>query len=183
MIITLTGEVTHKGANYVVLEVTGIGYQVQVGKPSLMALSVGTETRIWTHEYIREDSRDLYGFLTMAEHDLFIRLIDVSGVGPKAALAILELGGAGQVEKAIEKGDVDFLSGASGVGKKTAQKIVLELQGKLVSDDAGGGNEEVLVALVSLGYNREAAREALGRVGPEGSVEEKLRAALKELGR
>jgi Holliday junction DNA helicase RuvA len=183
MIITLTGRIAHKGANYVVIETGGVGYQIQLGKPSLMALPLGLEIKVWTHEHIRDDSRELYGFLTSGERDLFLELIDISGVGPKAALSILELGSASQVEDAIERGDIDFLSSAVGIGKKTSQKIILELRGRLVTGDSTDSNEEVLAALVSLGYNRDAAREALKRIGSDGSVEDRLRAALRELGR
>jgi Holliday junction DNA helicase RuvA len=183
MIITLTGSVTHKADNYAVIEVGGVGYQVFMTGAALFALVSGSEARVWTHDYPREDARELYGFLTQAEHRLFVRLIAISGIGPRAALAILGLGGARRVEEAIEQGDVAFLSSASGIGKKTAQKIVLELQGKLVTAAAVGGNEEVLVALVSLGYDRAAAAAALAKLGSEGLVEERLRAALRELGR
>lgn len=183
MIITLNGVITHKTDEYAVLEVGGIGYQVNLGKPALLALRVGAETKLWTHEHNREDARELYGFLTQGDHDLFLKLVAISGVGPKMALGILALGSAKQIEEAVERGDIAFLSSAQGVGKKTAQKIVLELKGRLVTGEVTDANEEVLAALVNLGYNRDRAREALQRVGPEGSVEDRLRQALRELGR
>lgn len=183
MIITLTGTVAHKLEDSAVIEVGGVGYQVHLGKPSLLALRVGSETKLWTHEHVREDARDLFGFLSAGEHGLFLKLVGVSGVGPKMALALLALGTAKQVEEAVDRGDLEFLTSASGVGKKTAQKIVLELKGKLVATEKLDETEEVLAALVNLGYPRERAREALRRVKEMGSVEERLRAALRELGR
>ncbi len=185
MMITLSGIVTHKGDGYAVVETGGVGYQVHMNKPSLQALRQSAEAKLWTHEYLREDSRELYGFATEQEHRLFLRLLAISGVGPKMAMNILSLGSVKDIETKIEHVDVDWLTRVPGVGKKTAQKIVLELKGKLVvSGESGDGNEEVLAALVNLGYNRDKAREALSTVGGDGKgVEDQLRAALRELGR
>jgi Holliday junction DNA helicase RuvA len=183
MIITLTGTVAAKAVDYAVIECAGVGYQVWMSKPSLLVLPVGSETKVWTHEHVREDARDLFGFLTAGDQRLFEKLIGISGVGPKSALSILALGSAKQVEDAVERGDVAFLSSASGVGKKTAQKMILELKGCLVAGDGTDAGEEVLVALVSLGYDRERARAVLQKLGSDGAVEDRLRAALRELGR
>jgi Holliday junction DNA helicase RuvA len=183
MIITLTGTVTAKAEDYAVIECAGVGYQVWMAKPALLMLTTGVSTKIWTHEHVREDARDLFGFLTSGDQRLFLKLIGISGVGPKSALSILALGSAKQVEEAVERGDVAFLSSASGVGKKTAQKMILELKGRLVAADGTDASEEVLVALVSLGYDRERARAVLQKLGHEGAVEDRLRAALRELGR
>jgi holliday junction DNA helicase RuvA len=185
MIITLSGKVTHKGEDAAVIEAAGVGYQVYLNAAALEHLSVGGTAKFWTHEYLREDARELYGFLTQAELALFAKLLAVSGVGPKMALHILDLGSVGQIEKLIDKGDVDMLSRVPRVGKKTAQKIVLELKGKLVEPGQGvEAGDEVLAALVDLGYGRDQAREALSRVGDaDKSVEARLKAALRELGR
>jgi Holliday junction DNA helicase RuvA len=183
MIITLAGTLTHKGDGFAVVEVAGVGYQVQVNKTTAAALKTGGPVKLWTHEYLREDARELYGFATGAEHRLFRRLLAISGVGPKIAMNLLTLGAVEEIERIIEKGDVARLSSVTGVGKKTAQKIVLELKGKLVSvaDEQG---DEVVSALVGLGYAREKAREAVRRVGDqETTVEDRLREALRELGR
>jgi Holliday junction DNA helicase RuvA len=183
MIITLTGKVAAKLDDSAVIETGGIGYQVFLGGPSLLALRVGSETRLWTHEHVREDGRELFGFLTQGEHRLFRRLVALSGVGPRMALSLLALGSAKQVEDAVERGDIVFLTAAVGVGRKTAQKIVLELKGRLVTAEKIDESEEVLAALVNLGYPRDRAREALSRILADGSVEDRLRAALRELGR
>lgn len=182
MILTLAGTVTHKDAHFAVIETGGVGYQVAMQPSVLAELKTGEPARIWTHEHIREDARDLYGFLEKAEHRLFLKLIGISGVGPKMALHILSLGKVGDIEKMIERADVDALCGVPGVGRKTAQKIVLELKGKLALDGEVGGEDEVVNALVSLGYARDRARDAAASVA-DGPVEQRLKAAIKELGR
>ena len=184
MIITLTGTVHEKGNNYAVIEAAGVGYQVFMNAPSLAALPTGKEVRLWTHEHVREDARDLWGFARLEEHRLFRRLLDISGVGPRTASSFLALGPVTEIEKHIESGDAAWLCRVPGVGKKIAQKIVLELRGKLATEVGGEGGEDVVAALVGLGYQREAARQALLRVADKETTEEgRLRAALKVLGK
>jgi Holliday junction DNA helicase RuvA len=149
---------------------------------AVSALAIGEPVRLWMHEHIREDARDLYGFMEKSEHRLFLKLIGISGVGPKMALHILSLGKVNSIEKMIEAADVDALCGVPGVGRKTAQKIVLELKGKLALEEGGADGDELVSALVSLGYSREAARDAAGRTA-DGPVEQRLKSAIKELGR
>lgn len=186
MIITVSGNITHKGDGFAVIESAGLGYQVFMNERALDSVDVGNKVRLWAYEHIREDTHDIYGFADEAEYKLFSRVVGVSGVGPRMALSILSLGKVQEIEKMIEKGDVTWISQVPGVGKKTAQKIILELKGKLVDDGSvSGEDEEVLAALVTLGYRREKARDALCRMGTgDGkSVEDRLRAALQELGR
>jgi Holliday junction DNA helicase RuvA len=183
MIVTLHGTVTARTASSAVIDVHGVGYEVRLNKQGIAGLAVGKEARLWTHEHIREDARELYGFLAAEEHRLFLRLLDVSGVGPKMAQNILALGPVAEIEKMIEKGDVVWMTRIPGIGKKTAQKIVLELKGKLVDEEGGAeGSEEVVSALVNLGYSRDQARRALEHAGA-GSAEERLRGALRQLGK
>lgn len=183
MIITLTGTVAHKDGHYAVIEAQGVGYQVHMHPGGLSGHKTGATVRLWTHEHVREDARDLYGFATQGEHRLFERLLAISGVGPKMALNIMSLGSAKDIEANIEKADVAWLTRVPGIGKKTAQKIVLELKGKLVGAEAGGEGEEVVSALVNLGYGRDQAREALAAVAADASVEERLKSALRQLAR
>jgi len=184
MIVTLSGIVKEKCEGYAIIETHGIGYQVFLNAPSLAKLPAGKEVRLWTHEYFREDARELYGFLTEQEYRMFLKLLAVSGVGPKTASNILSLGPVKDIEATIERGDVTWLCHIPHIGKKTAQKIILELRGKLVSNSAIEAGEEVVAALVNLGYSREAAREALAKVvDTETTVEGRLRAALKQLGK
>lgn len=185
MIISLSGTITHKGKGYAVIETAGLGYQVFMNPRTLAQMEKGQAVRVWTHEHIREDMRDLYGVGSAEEYRMLVTLIDVDGVGPRKALDILSLGDVNAIESMIERGDVERLCGIPGVGRKTAQKIILELKGKLVDATGADDGDEVLAALTGLGYAREKAREALGaeRVRAAGSAEEKLRLALRELGR
>ena len=185
MIITLSGKITLRNENFVIVDVRGVGYQVFLSNTSFQVVQKDTDVMLWIHEHIREDSHDLYGFLSQIEHCLFRTLLSISGVGPKLAMNILTLGSAKEIETMIEKGDIVWLTRVPGVGKKTAQKIILELKGKLVGVDEGIlGSDDVLTALVNLGYNRERARDALSRVpATTADVEDRLRIAMKELGR
>lgn len=183
MIITLSGTVTQKMKDFIVLEVSGIGYQVFVSGTTLDNLSIDTNVKLWTYEHLREDARDLYGFLLPSEHRLFMRIVDISGIGPKMALHILALGSVADIEKRIEAGDADYLTLAHGVGKKTAQKIVLELRGKLSFED--DGDADMISALMQLGYSKEKARNAIALApsSSSASLEERLRSALQKLGK
>lgn len=181
MIITLSGTVTYRDGQYAVIENQGVGYQVFMPPTALTGLTVGNQVKVWVHDNIKEDARDLYGFMAQGDYRLFLKLIGVSGVGPKSAMHIMALGPSKDIEANIEKADVDWLTRVPGIGKKTAQKIVLELKGKLALGE-GGGEDDVVTALVNLGYDRESAREAL--VGANGAtVEDRLRQALRTLGR
>lgn len=182
MIITLKGNVTRKESGFAIVETGGVGYQVHLSSGTLSELPGSGEVSLWTHEYIREDARELYGFRSEGERRLFLQLLDVSGVGPKMALNILSLGLPEEIEKRIEQGDVGWISQVSGVGKKTAQKIILELRGKLaeVIEDTPA-DKDVLAALVSLGYSREQARDAVTETDSAEPVEKRLKSALKTL--
>lgn len=162
--------------------IDNLGYEVFVPSPALDRLKVGQEIELHTHEYIRDDSRELFGFLTRAEHALFDDLMKVSGVGPRMGLHVLSLG-ADRVHKAINEGDAGLLSTVSGVGKKTAQKIVLELKGVLTEAGATTMDDEAVDALRRLGYSQREAREALQHVGDAETTEDKIKAALKILGK
>jgi Holliday junction DNA helicase RuvA len=182
MIINLSGAVTYKDGHYVVIENQGVGYQVFMPPTALAVIATGSQVKVWIHDNVKEDGHDLYGFTTQGDYRLFLKLLGVSGVGPKSAMNILALGSSKDIEMNIEKADVDWLTRVPGIGKKTAQKIVLELKGKLALGEAGG-DEEVVTALVGLGYSRDQARDALAGAGASSSVEDRLRTALRTLGR
>lgn len=180
MIAWLKGNVIRKGGAWLIVEVNGLGYRVFAGPGIILSAKVGEPLALWTHEQQREDGREYYGFATADELEFFWKLITVSGVGPKSGLAIIGASNIAAVKKWIDEGNVAALSEIHGVGKKTAQKIVLELKGKLA--DAEAGSDEAMDALVGLGYSRDEARNAV--VGIEGAtVEERVKAALKRLGR
>jgi Holliday junction DNA helicase RuvA len=181
MIAYLKGTVLEKGKEHVILLCGDVGYLVQLPTHLLATLEKGSEARLYTHHVIREDASDLIGFAAVQELDFFMKLITVSGVGPKMALHLMSLGPVGSLHAAVEKGDVAFLESAQGVGRKTAQRVVLELKGKLVTDDEPGqGSDEVVSALENLGYPRAKAREAAGAAA-DGTTQERIRAALKVL--
>lgn len=179
MIITLRGTIIHKLADAVVLEVGGVGYEIRAPQRIMSPLVLGAQAAFWIHDHVREDNHDLFGFTTEAEFRMFRGLINVSGVGPKTALAALGADAA-EVARRIDNGDAAWLSTIQGVGKKTAQKIVLELKGKLV--DVEGGSDDLLGALVSMGYRREEASAAAQQAKGE-TLEERLRHSLKALAR
>lgn len=183
MIAHLSGTILEKGPDFVILKAGPVGYKVWVSNGLETSLLKGAETDLFIHEHVREDSRDFFGFTTFEELQFFWRLIDLQGVGARMALQIMSLGPVASVQKAIDKGDVAYISSAKGVGKKTAQRIVLELKGKLVDGDEAleGSAQEVASALENLGYTKSKARMAAGSVPTEGSPEERIKMALRLL--
>ncbi len=183
MIGSLRGVVIERFVQHILLEVQGVGYRVGVTPGLLAMVKTGDTLFLYIHEVIREDAHDLYGFTTSADLQLFLQLLAVSGVGPKVANTLLSIGTADAVRQAIMQGDVDTLTSVPGVGKKTAQKIVLELRGQLADEGAATGPDaEVLGALESLGYSVQDAREAVKHLPKsDQSVSDRLREALKLL--
>ena len=190
MISLVEGKIEFKGEKYLVVNVSGVGYKIFAIPDALIKLpEKGEGVKLWTHLYVREDAPELYGFLSIAELDLFETLIHISGIGPKGALGVLAIAPVDTLKKAIASGDTSYLTRVSGIGRKTAEKIVLELKDKMagrgVSVDAPELKDEAdaLEALISLGYSQREAREALARVPEEiKSVEKRVKEALKNLG-
>jgi len=182
MIAHLSGTILEKGPDFVILKAGPVGYKVWVANGLEKSLHKGSEADLYIHEHVREDSRDFFGFSTFEELQFFWRLIDLQGVGARMAIQILALGPVPSILKAIDKGDVAYISSAKGVGKKTAQRIVLELKGKLVDDDVdGGAQSEVVSALENLGYTKSKARAAAASVTTEGPAEDRIKMALRLL--
>lgn len=187
MIAALRGEVIARGADHVVVEVAGVGYKVFVPRhPSR------DNVLLHTHQVVREDDQSLYGFETREELALFQMLVSVSGVGPKAGLAILSVARPAEIAGAIASGDTTLLARAPGVGKKTAERLIVDLKGKIgrvAGAAAGGGGlaeaDDAHAALVALGYTASEAATALRDAPPKGSAttEERLGAALRVTGR
>lgn len=189
MIATLRGLVTEK-ANGVVVECGGVGYGVLVTLSDFGALHKDAEIKLYIHEHIKEDAHDLYGFLSKDTKQLFELLLSVKNVGPKVALAVLDVGPVNSVRVAIAEGDVKLLQTAKGVGKRAAEQIVVELRDKvgspvgdaaeqLISRAGINQNDEALQALVSLGYTEGDAIAALANIDGTLSVEERIKLALK----
>ncbi len=180
MIAFLKGTIIHKDTNFAIIDNNGLGYRVFLRPDLLAGLKEEATAQFFTHEYLRENERELYGFASMNELKLFWKLMTVSGVGPKMALHLLGLGFE-KLRKAIDTENLAIISSISGVGKKTAQKIILELRGKLKSDIANP-TDDILDALVHMGYGRQEVAEVLNELPADlEKIEDKLKAALKQL--
>ena len=199
MIAYLRGRIIDKQPNRIVIDVNGVGYDVFVPLSTFYGLGdPGSETALRIHTHVREDALALYGFATSLELTLFERLIGVSGIGPKLALAVLSGIEPRELVRAIEQADVERLTRIPGVGKKTSERIVIELKDRLprVQSDVAEAvadrpapsmlRDDVLSALVNLGYHRplsEKAVDAAVKAVPDGSFERTLKHALRELAR
>lgn len=190
MIASLEGIIAHVSAGDVVLEVNGVGYRVYAGPSTLAGLSPGARVRLHTHHLVREDTQALYGFRTTEELAFFELITTVSGVGPKVGLAIVSSRPVPDLQLAILQGDEAVLTAVSGVGKRLAGRIVLELREKVDAAGAaatsdGGGEAEVMAALEALGYSsregREAARSAVAALAGDATLEDRVKEALQAL--
>jgi Holliday junction DNA helicase RuvA len=181
--------VTHVGADYALIEVGGIGYRVMAGPALLSTLRRGNEASVYTHHLVREDQQALFGFATTEELAFFELLLTVSQVGPRLALAITSAHAVTKLQLAIVTDDVDVYTSVSGVGRKTAQRIILELKEKvhaagIAAGGAGPADSDVVAALESLGYSATEARRAASAVaGTDGELDVRIKAALQELAR
>jgi len=192
MISSLHGKVEALGADWAVINVGGIGFQVYMPTSTLSALgTIGTEVRLYTHLHLREDNATLYGFASPEELSLFQTLIGVSGLGPKMALAMLSAMSIEQLVTAIATGSADLLTTIPGIGKKVANRIILELKEKISSGwittpatQLAQENTDVLAALTSLGYSAAEAAKAIATLPPSSdlSLEEKIKLALAYFG-
>lgn len=188
MIALLTGTIASEhGYNPVIIDVHDVGYSVHVPNRIGHQLQKGTKVTMHIHTHVREDALDLFGFLSREELGMFNLLLTVSGVGPKTALGVMDHE-ASHIRRAIEKGDVDFFTSVPRLGKKNAQKIIIELRSKLTGvtgdlpEDENGETKELSDALVSMGFDRKEAREVIRKL-PDGTLEVKIRHALKLLGK
>ena len=169
----------------------GVGYRVLVAASTASLLSSQKQVTVYTYSHIREDLFELYGFLTQDDLQLFEQLISVSGVGPKTALGVFAVGKTTQIKEAIITGDVSFFTGVPRLGKKNAQKLIIELKNKLGSQidldimgSDGKSTEEVVIALKTFGFTTGEITDALRALDGKGnSVEETIKLALKQLGR
>lgn len=190
MIAHVSGEVAEKFANSIIVDVHGVGYEVQVALGDYEQAVLHESVKFYTYHHIREQSQDLFGFSSLATKKLFELLISVQGVGPKAALAILSLGDSEMVRNAIAHEDAVYIAKASGVGKKTADRVIVDLADKvgmpLRYDNNPVGvsqsishTDEALEALMALGYNLADASKALEGISTELSTAERVTEALK----
>jgi len=186
MIARLRGRPAGRGAEGLILDVNGVGYLVHA-TPRALAAADDAEMTVETYLHVREDALSLYGFADAEERELFIQLLTVSGIGPKVALAIVSGSAPAELKRAIAREDTARFQAIPGIGKKTAQRVVLELKEKLTGSDlaavgeTGDGNAHLVAreALVELGYTLVEAEQALAQIDPELPPEERVRLALK----
>lgn len=186
MISHIKGIVLHKTEKYLVLETGGLGYKVFPLPETLGKAVISEEKEFWIHHSIREDAQNLFGFETLDELEFFELIIGISGIGPKTGLNILGVAGLQTLKNAVSTGDTSHLIKVSGVGKKNAEKIVLELKGKFEDEENNIMKEEVdaLEALKSLGYSHKDARDALKEVSVNAkNTSDRIKEALKILGK
>ena len=188
MIASLSGTVELKDAPNIIVNVKGVGYKVAVSPKFFASLTLGKQTKLFTYTHVREDILDLYGFEDALDLKLFEYLISVSGVGPKTAIGIFSFGTRFEVIEAILKGDVDFFTKVPRLGKKNAQKIIIELKNKFGQgadlDLSGGEGEEdeAILGLKTFGFSGQESRDAIKNLDKNLSTEEKIKQALKNLG-
>lgn len=185
MISFLDGTIKALRKNYVILATDYVGYKVFVTPQILAHVDIGQKISFYTHTYVREDVLALYGFPTLAELEFFEMLLSVSGIGPKMALAIMSLGDLDVIRNGIANKDVEVFTQVPGVGRKTAERLIIDLKEKIGETESSGmssGHSDVIAVLMALGYSRTEAREALSAV-PAGidDAEERIRHALRSM--
>lgn len=190
MIAHVSGKIVEKFGNALIIDVHGVGYEIQVPAGDFNSTLLNSETKFYTYHHVREQAEELFGFSSLAAKKLFELLITVQGIGPKAALAILSLGNAEQVRNAIANSDVVFITKANGVGKKSAERVAVDLHDKVglalrTDNDVFGdsqiitANDEALEALMALGYSLNDAAKALEGVSTDLSTADRVTEALK----
>jgi len=193
MIATLTGKVAEKIMGVVVIDVQGVGYGVLATAGDYGALAVGSDCKLYLYEHIRENAHDLFGFISLDTKLLFEQLLDVNGVGPKMSLNILSTGTPDEVRRAIAGGDVKSIQRAAGVGKRLAERVVVDLKDKvglpgvdlaaagLLQSESSLFKDEAVEGLVSLGYSPQDAVAALAGVPADAPTAERIKLALRHI--
>ena len=191
MIAHLQGTIAEKFANSVIIDVHGVGYEVALTAPDFDKLYLNDEVKLYTYHHVREQSEELFGFTSLEGKKIFELLITVQGIGPKNAMSVLSLASYEEVRNAIANADAAYLTKASGVGKKAAERIIVDLREKVGLPTYYGrksdpetqtiaANDEALEALMALGFQLADATKALEGVDQSLSVEERIREALKK---
>ncbi|HTW96543.1 MAG TPA: Holliday junction branch migration protein RuvA, partial [Candidatus Methylomirabilis sp.] len=188
------GKIIKKGSNFIILVVhESVGYKIFVNETMAAEAKPGEEMELFTHQYIREDAEDLYGFTTYEKLAMFEMLLSVSGIGPKSGLGIMAIAGVEEIKTAIAEGDIHLLTKVSGIGKRTAERVILDLRDKVgflessktdlgAASATGSSRGDEIDALVALGYSLQQAREALSKVDKSITDSGKrIREALKNI--
>lgn len=191
MIASLKGTVDAINSSHAIIDISGVGYKVLLPAAILSKLSSGDKIKVFTYTHVREDVLELYGFLSQEELMLFEHLISVSGVGPKTALGVFSYGSKEAIVQAVSTADVEFFTAVPRLGKKNAQRIIIELKGKIgsvaeldLSEKDLKENSEIISALKTFGFLSHEVKDALKAIKSDGkTTEEKIRLALKYLGK
>lgn len=179
MIAYLKGKILEKSLTYIIVENNGMGYKVFT-TPDVLAKSIYEEVALWTYHKVAEDGQALFGLPDFAALQFFELLISVSGVGPKMALAILSAGQIDSIKQAIANQDAAIFTRISGIGSKTAERIIVDLKNKVGAAEVGGGaSSEIFDALLALGYNQREVREVINKVDHSKPQEQQLKQALQ----
>ncbi|MFH0814805.1 MAG: Holliday junction branch migration protein RuvA [Candidatus Falkowbacteria bacterium] len=188
MIAYIKGKIKFKEENFVVLENNGIGYQIFVPQEFLLKIEINDDIELFAHQHVREDALQLFGFATAEELKLFELLISISGIGPKSALGVLSVAKINDIKSAIINQDASILRKVSGIGAKTAERIILELKNKVAgivgigevrSREEMDSDIDAVEALIALGYARDKAREALKKTDSTLDIGERVKQALR----
>ncbi len=190
MIAHVRGKIEEKFGNCLIVDVNGVGYEITVPTPDFEACVLGEERKFYAYHQVRENAEELYGFSSLKAKKIFELLISVQGIGPKAGIAILSLAEAEEVRNAIANADMAFIAKASGVGKKSAERVIVDLRDKVGIPSHYGATDikftkavnepdEALDALIALGFPLKEATAALEKVDSKLSVEERIKLALK----
>lgn len=190
MIGLLTGTIAFRNDPYLIIDVHGVGYKVLASPQVLVTSHLGDSVTLFIHTHVREDALDLFAFPSQQDLRVFDYLISVNGIGPKTAMGVFGVGSKEEIMGAIRKADVDFFTGVPRLGKKNAQKIIIELKNKLGSGEDLDLSEEteeeieVINALVSMGFSEREARMAVKGIEENGkTVSERVKLALRQLGK
>ncbi len=185
MIGSIKGTIILQKDKFILVETNGVGYKINISTDTISNFQKNKDIFLWIHTHIREDSFDLYGFINYEELEFFEMLINVSGIGPKGALSILNANSIENLKKAIGSNDTSYLIKISGIGRKTAEKMIIELRdkiGKELNSESLQEELDVLEALKSLGYSQNETREILKKIDPRLDTNKKIKEALKILG-
>ncbi len=190
MIAKLTGTISDIFDSFVVIDVNGVGYKVSIPSMLLNKTTVGEKVAYYIYTVVKEDAFDLYGFIGKIELTFFQLLLSVSNIGPKTALSVMNLGSVEEIIKAISAADADFFLKVPRVGRKNAQRIIVDLRSKVgalgeidLTFAQKEENKQLVLALESFGFKRDEIEKVLRQLPPQGTVEDKIKYALKNLGR
>ena len=187
MIAQVVGKISGRTARALIVDTGGVGYEIYCTKDILANTKDGQTVKFFTHFNVREDAQELYGFIKADDLTFFKLLLNVSGIGPRSALNILDVAKPEEIRRAVSNQDAGSLHAVHGIGKKTADKIVVELKDKLelgIASGPVGEDETVMEAIINLGYSPSEARQAVRSIKDNGGdLADKVKAALKSLGR